>query len=131
MVGLIWFVQLVHYPLFESVGQDRFVAYESGHTRRTAFVVGFFMPLEAVTAVWLVVDRPNGLSGELATTGLVLVAALWVSTALWQAPIHGRLSAGYSESLQRKLVSSNWLRTALWSARGVLVLTIVAATSRG
>jgi hypothetical protein len=33
MVGLIWFVQVVHYPLFASVGADEFVAYENAHTR--------------------------------------------------------------------------------------------------
>ena len=28
MAGIIWFVQVVHYPLFPLVGGDRFVAYD-------------------------------------------------------------------------------------------------------
>ena len=124
MVGLIWFVQLVHYPLFRSVGADEFEAYQAQHTRRTAQVVGVLMPVEAVTAAWLVADTPVGIDGRLAVVGVVLVAALWLSTALWQAPIHGRLSRGFDVSLQRVLVRSNWLRTAAWSVRGVLVLII-------
>lgn len=31
MTGLIWFVQVVHYPLFALVGSTGFAAYESAH----------------------------------------------------------------------------------------------------
>lgn len=125
MVGLIWFVQVVHYPLFASVGETGFVRYENAHTRRTSFVVGVFMPLEAITAVWLVFAAPDGVSTSLVVAGLILLAALWVSTAFWQAPLHGRLSAGYDAALQRRLVTSNWLRTAVWTIRGALVLVML------
>ena len=33
MCGLIWFVQVVHYPLFAGVGDDGFTAYEQRHQR--------------------------------------------------------------------------------------------------
>jgi hypothetical protein len=125
MVGLIWFVQLVHYPLFALVSEPSFVRYEAKHTRRTASVVALFMPIEALTAAWLVIETPVGVNPGLVTSGLVLVAALWVTTAAWQAPMHGRLSRGYDETTQRRLVASNWIRTALWSARGGLGLIMV------
>ena len=32
MVGLIWLVQIVHYPLFAHVGADTFLAYHQRHT---------------------------------------------------------------------------------------------------
>ena len=124
MTGLIWFVQLVHYPLFAAVGSHHFTAYEQRHTRRTTWVVGVFMPVEAATAAWLLLDRPVGSSASLVVGGAVLVAVLWVSTALWQAPLHGRLSRGFDSRLHRQLVRSNWLRTALWSLRSALVLII-------
>ena len=124
LVGLIWFVQVVHYPLFASVGATEFAAYEARHTRRTAWVVAAFMPVEAVTAGWLLIENPDGVAAGLIATGLVLVALLWLSTALWQAPLHGALSTGYAESLERRLVRSNWLRTGLWTVRGVLVLVM-------
>lgn len=126
MVGLIWFVQLVHYPLFAQVGNAEFVDYEVQHTRRTSWTVAMFMPAEAITAAWLVLDVPPGVSGELAVLGGVLVLALWISTAAWQAPIHSRLTVGYEPELQRRLVRSNWFRTVLWSARGGLVLVMLA-----
>ena len=126
MVGLIWFVQLVHYPLFASVGEGNFVEYEARHTRRTSWVVGVLMPLEAVTAIWLLLEVPDGVAGEAAFVGLGLIALLWVSTATWQAPMHGRLSSGYDRGLQRRLVRTNWVRTAGWTARGALVLGMLA-----
>ena len=125
MVGLIWFVQLVHYPLFAAVGPDNFIAYETQHTRRTSWVVAMFMPVEAITAAWLMVDRPEGVSAGLVIAGFILVAMLWFSTALWQAPLHGRLTMGFDSHRYRQLVRSNWVRTGLWSKRGILVLLMI------
>ncbi len=80
MVGLIWFVQVVHYPLFGHVG------------------------------------------GE----GFVLLAVVWLSTALLQVPRHTTLGSGFDAAAHRFLVASNWLRTVCWSAHGLLVLWMVA-----
>jgi hypothetical protein len=125
MAGFIWFVQLVHYPLFSAVGAGEFTAYEARHTRATAWAVALFMPAEALTAAWLVLETPGGVSPVGVTLGLILVAALWIVTAIWQAPMHGRLSQGYDARLHRRLVSSNWIRTILWTVRGFLVLVIL------
>ena len=38
LAGLIWFVQLVHYPLFSFVGAGDFVRYEREHTRRVTWI---------------------------------------------------------------------------------------------
>ena len=51
MTGLIWFVQVVHYPLFAAVGAEQFVAYEVAHQRRTSFVVGLPMLVEGLTVL--------------------------------------------------------------------------------
>ena len=40
MIGVIWVVQLVHYPLFASVGANEFVAYHREHVRLITFIVG-------------------------------------------------------------------------------------------
>ena len=39
MTGLIWFVQVVHYPLFDRVDPDSFRRYHADHTIATGFVV--------------------------------------------------------------------------------------------
>ncbi len=131
MVGLIWFVQIVHYPLFSSVGRSEFVAYEGRHTTSTSWVVGLFMPIEAVTGVLLVLSPPGGVDPGLTWLGLALLGVLWSATALWQAPLHGKLSSGFDVALHRRLVRSNWLRTVLWTGRGMLVLVMVDQAMAG
>jgi hypothetical protein len=125
MVGVIWFVQVVHYPLFARVGAPEFSAYSTRHTTLTGLVVGPPMLLEAGTAVALVVWTPPGISVSLDWTGLLLVAGIWLSTALLQAPRHTALGRGFDPAAHRFLVTSNWLRTVLWSLRGLVVLCIL------
>jgi hypothetical protein len=127
MVGVIWFVQIVHYPLFGNVGREGFAAYSQAHSRLTGLVVGPPMLLEAATAVALVVRTPQGVPFALPFVGLLLLVVVWLSTALLQSPQHGILGAGFVAASHRYLVASNWLRTVLWTARGVLVLLMIAA----
>jgi hypothetical protein len=125
MVGVIWFVQVVHYPLFARVGRPDYFAYSIRHIRQTGLVVGPPMLLEAATAIALVVWTPPGISVSLVWTGLLLVAGIWLSTALLQAPRHTTLGRGFDPAAHRFLVTSNWLRTVLWSLRGLVVLCIL------
>ena len=60
LVGLIWIIQVVHYPLFARVGEDGFVAYEAAHTRLISLVVGPAMLVEGVATLWLFFPRPTG-----------------------------------------------------------------------
>ena len=125
MVGLIWFVQVVHYPLFAAVGPDHFVGYEAGHTTRTTRVVAMFMPVELITAVWIAIVLPSGVPAWLAWAGAVLAVGLWVVTILVQVPQHRRLGKGYDAAEWRSLVSGNWIRTAAWSARGAIAMAML------
>lgn len=124
LVGLIWMVQLVHYPLFARVGRERFPAYEADHQRRIGWLVAVLMPAEALTGLWLVV-APVGVSPVLAWIGLALIGVVWASTAFWQGPMHPRLREGFDPDLHRRLVTTNWVRTAAWTLRGLVVLAML------
>ena len=125
MVGLIWFVQVVHYPLFAAVGEDKFVAYEEHHQRLTTWVVGPGMLVELVSGVLLALTAADSRSATILWISLGLLAVIWLSTALIQIPSHRQLSTGFNASAHRWLVRSNWLRTVAWTARGVLILLLV------
>jgi hypothetical protein len=122
MVGLIWFVQVVHYPLFAGVGAPGWNAYSLQHQQRTTLVVGPAMLAELVCAAALLVLAPRALT----IAGAALLALLWASTFLVQVPLHARLGRGHDAAVMRKLVATNWVRTALWSARGGLALALIA-----
>ncbi len=126
MTGVIWFVQLVHYPLMAGVGRPGFAAYEAEHARRTSWVVIAPMVVEAVTAVAIVVLAPPAVPSTQAWIGLALVAVVWLSTALLQVPRHRELHGGFDARAHARLVSSNWIRTFVWTARSILVATWLA-----
>lgn len=122
MVGLIWCVQLVHYPLFARVGKEGFAAYEAAHSRLITLVVGPPMLLEASTTALLLFFRPPVIRLSEALLGAALLALIWLSTMFLQVPQHTVLSSGFDARAHNFLVRSNWLRTTAWSLRGLLVL---------
>ncbi len=123
MTGLIWFVQVVHYPLFAEVGGPVFAAYERRNTRLTTFVVGPAMLVEVLSAVALLVLAPE--SRTLAAVGLLLLVTIWLSTFFVQVPCHRALERGFDARVHRRLVSSNWIRTAGWSLRAAVALWLL------
>lgn len=127
MLGLIWFVQVVHYPMFRDVGNEVFAAYEAKHSRLTTYVVMPLMLLELASAILLVSHRPTHISFATALTGLCLVGVIWAATFFLSVPQHNALMSGFDESAWRKLVSTNWVRTIAWTLRGILVLGLVVA----
>jgi hypothetical protein len=123
MCGLIWFVQVVHYPLFARTDTTHSPDYPDENQRRTGPVVIPPMLVEAVTATLIAINTPPAIGRPAALTGLAMVAALWLSTLLVQMPLHGRLKhAGHTPETVAALVQSNWVRTILWSARALLAI---------
>lgn len=120
MVGVIWMVQLVHYPLMARVGSEQFVEYERQHVDQMGIVVVPAMLIELLTAVWLAVSMGSR-SGGVYWWGLGLVGLIWASTFLIQVPLHDQLSNAFDVAAHGRLVLSNWLRTVTWTARGAIV----------
>jgi hypothetical protein len=130
MVGLIWCIQLVHYPLFAQVGKEGFAAYEAAHSNLITPIVGLPMLVELATASLLLFFRSPAIGLAETIVGLMLVVVIWLSTMFLQVPQHGILSAGFNETAHQFLVNSNWLRTVAWSMRGALVLWMTAKVMR-
>jgi uncharacterized membrane protein len=106
MAGLIWFVQIVHYPLFAAVGRAEFSAYELAHARLTTYVVAPAMLLELVSGAALVLV--DGLAPRTAAIGgLALLGVIWLSTVFVQIPAHSNLAMGFSGEAYRRLVATN------------------------
>lgn len=123
MTGLIWFVQLVHYPMFAGLDRQRFATLHAEHSRHTGLVVSAPMLVELVTGVWLWWSSAGEDSHALWGFALVGLAVVWASTALLQIPEHARLALGWDAAAHRRLVLGNWVRTFAWTARAGLVLS--------
>ena len=124
MTGLIWFVQIVHYPLFKEVGSAAFVRYARHHATLTGYVVGGPMLFELATALTGLAPslRPTFVSTVNAIESAVLVLLLWLATGLLQVPLHARFAEARDRAGIDRLVRSNWIRTVLWSARSALLM---------
>ena len=125
MVGFIWTIQVLQYPLMAEVPAEAFTRFEEVHQCRVTIVIALFGPLEVVMAalVFLTVDSvPSWLS----FASGALLAAIWVSTAFFYAPLHGRLADGFDQALHRRLVIGNWVRTLAWSLRGIIAAWMLA-----
>ena len=125
LVGLIWTVQVVHYPLMNGVGTAGFRAYHRRHARAVTFVVGPLMIAEILGAVMLTVVPLEGVPAALAWAGLGLVILVWGATAFVSVPLHQRLEAGFDADAHARLVRTNWIRTAAWTARGLVTLAML------
>jgi hypothetical protein len=125
MVGLIWLIQVVHYPLMQMVGRAEFVPYSLRHQQAITPVVGIPMLIEVVTAVVLLVQDPYLRRSGWFLASCVLLVVIWVSTAFWQVPLHRDLLDGHAAERVNSLVLSNWVRTIAWSARGLIVGALV------
>ena len=130
LVGLIWTVQVVHYPLFAGVGADGFAAYERSHASRITLVVAPLMLAELAVSGWLCWRIPAGVPAWWCRAGAGLTAAVWASTWFLSVPLHARLAAGFDAAAHARLVATNWPRTALWTLRGLLCLAMLARRLR-
>ena len=125
MNGIIWFVQLVHYPLLSHAERSTFPAFAAAYQRRTTWVVLPLMAAELATAALIVRYAPPALR-SLSIWGLALLGIIWLSTALLQVPRHRRLAERFEPTVHRGLVRANWIRTVAWTTRSAIALALVA-----
>lgn len=123
MTGVIWFVQVVHYPLFSRVGTETFTLYESMHATLTTLVVFPAMMLELISAALLILNDKDDWR---LWAGMLLLIVIWISTMFVQVPKHSELSAGFNRAVHASLVATNWIRTVAWSLRSALVIWIIS-----
>jgi formate hydrogenlyase subunit 3/multisubunit Na+/H+ antiporter MnhD subunit len=130
MVGLIWFVQRVHYPLLAQVDVGQQISVGAEHQRRTAQVVGLPMAVEGVSTLILLVYRPDQVVWWLPWMGAILLAISLGSTVFLSVPLHQKMVNQPSAELGKKLVSTNWPRTISWTLRGVICVVMCAQAAR-
>ena len=127
MVGLIWLIQVVHYPLLAQLSAAVPAEAAQDHARRITPVVGPAMAVEGVTAIILLFERPADMGWVSAWAAAALLGVALAATVGFSVPQHERLAQGHDEAAAKKLIVTNWIRTVAWTARGCL-LTVVLIT---
>ncbi len=121
LVGLIWTVQVVHYPLFAQVGRAEWPTVHATHVERITWLVAPLMLAEAMlTAALFFPASPVDRSTAFALA--VPVIGAWCATMWVAVPLHHSLDTGFDRPAIASLVSINWIRTVAWTARGAGLL---------
>ena len=120
MVGVIWVIQLLHYPSFHFINENKYIEFQHFHMRRISFIVIPVMLIELASALLLSYFFRSSLTIIL----LALLLGIWGITFIFFTNMHQKLTNGYDPSIVDRLVQINWSRTALWSLRLTILLSI-------
>src|SRR4051812_40337531 len=91
MTGLIWLVQLLHYPAFAVIENPKFTTFHAEHTRRITYLVGPLMGIEFLSALGLLYLNARE---SLLQVNFLLLLLTFISTAALSVPLHSQLAAG-------------------------------------
>ena len=120
MVGVIWVIQLLHYPSFHFINDQKYIEFQHFHMQRISFIVVPVMLIELASALLLAYFFESSLTIIL----LALLLGIWGITFIFFTNMHQKLTNGFDPSIVDKLVKINWSRTALWSLRLIILLSI-------
>ena len=128
LCGVVWFVQVVHYPLMSAIGPDQFLKWHERHVRQTGWIVIVPMLAELVVAGWWLY-RTKDTCRTPALAGSVLLVIVWIATFFGAVPAHDRLAGGFDVATHESLMFWNLVRSIAWGGRsllfGVLLFRIV------
>ena len=119
MVGVIWVIQLVHYPSFHFIELKQYTTFQRFHMSRISYVVIPAMLTELFTLILIVISMDQ--IDTLVLASAILLIFIWLITAVFFSGVHQKLTLGYDQTVVDKLVKLNWGRTLLWTLRLFLI----------
>ncbi len=125
LVGMIWTVHLVHYPLFADVGAAEYVDFQAEHVRRigAVLVVPWFVEGVTTLGLLLLVRRRRELLVALA--GAAAAAGVLLISGFASAPAHAELADGFDAAVHDRLMDWNLVRAWLWTGKGAVAALLL------
>ena len=133
MVGLIWTIHFVHYPLFAEVGEATYVAFQAAHVDRIGKLLLLPWATEGITAAMILLVAFTNRDRRLlppTVIGAVAMGVVLVVSGFWSAPAHGELADGFDSAVHDRLMTADLVRTLAWTVRGGVAIWITAITWR-
>ena len=84
--GLIWTIQLVHYPSMKFISDEKFTVFHNFHSKRISILAIPIMLIELFTSFLLFYQNGNSYHYIFAIN-LFIVILIWISTFLIQVPM--------------------------------------------
>ena len=123
MTGVIWVIQIVHYPSFHFIEKDLYTAFQKFHMNKISIIVMPIMLAELITGIMLFFD--NSFKSPFLTISIIILVLIWLITGVFFTKVHNELIAGYQELVVNQLIAMNWIRTLLWTLRLLLLTCFV------
>lgn len=112
LFGLIWTIQLVHYPSFRYVPD--FTDFHPHHTSSITVIVMPLMLLELGLSTYLA--HKTGYDWRWVIP-LAMVLVIWGITFFRAIPLHDSLGTLRDPGVIESLIRVNWPRTILWTVK--------------
>ena len=123
MTGVIWVIQIVHYPSFHFIEKELYTAFQKFHMNKISIIVIPIMLAELITGMMLFLDKSS--KSPFLIISFVILVLIWLITGVFFTKAHNELIAGYQELVINQLVAMNWIRTLLWTLRLLLLTCFV------
>ena len=123
MTGVIWVIQIVHYPSFHFIEKELYTAFQKFHMNKISIIVIPIMLAELITGIMLLFDKSS--KSPFLTISLIMLILIWAITGVFFSKVHSKLIFGYQELVVNQLVVMNWIRTLLWTLRLFFLLCFV------
>ena len=123
MTGVIWVIQIVHYPSFHFIEKELYTAFQKFHMNKISIIVIPIMLAELITGMMLFLDKSS--KSPFLIISFVILVLIWLITGVFFSKAHNELMTGYQELVVNQLVAMNWIRTLLWTLRLLLLTCFV------
>lgn len=118
LVGLIWLIQLIHYPAFRHIESTSWGHFHQAHSAMLGLLAGGPMIVSLLVGLWL--SYTMGTARQHVALGCEVVA--WIVTFGLSVPEHARLAKGKDAMAISRLIRWNWLRTMAWTSKLAVLL---------
>lgn len=127
MTGVIWIIQLIHYPSFKLIAPNLFDSFHLKHSQVMTVAVGPIMVVELLSVLIWIYSKPDQGFPLRLIAGLVLGLTIicWLATFLLSVPVHNQLAQGFDLQKIDRLVRENWIRTIAWTLKSCLAVTLL------
>ena len=123
MTGVIWVIQIVHYPSFHFIEKELYTSFQKFHMNKISIIVMPIMLAELITGIMLFLDKSS--KSPFLSISILILVLIWLITGVFFTKAHNELIAGYQELVVNQLVAMNWIRTLLWTLRLLLITCFV------
>lgn len=133
LTAVMWYLQVVHFPLLRFVGTDHFVEYYSELKMKNTLLFFPLFSLEIFTSIALLLsftmvsEFTASVQNQFFLVGFSLILLFILHLVNFQMirPTLSSLQKNSDLKIHQKLVRLQWIRTLGWTIRMVILLSMI------